>query len=297
MEQNNLAPFHHIYTDNTMKVIHVNDHAQASDLYMYYCGSSACEPGHNFGPAIREHYVLHYILKGKGTLYINGWEFALQEHQGFLLCPGIVSKYVASEEEPWEYIWVGFHGSNAAAYLKMANLSSDYPVFTYNKDNRVQECLQDMVQISDNYTFGAALKMQSLLYQLLADLVDNNTAQLIPSSVTTQYNYVRKALEYVQMHYMDDLNVNKLAEYVNLNRSYLCSIFKKALDLSPQTYITQYRINKACEFLQNPTYSITDISLMVGYKDYAVFQRSFKKVMNQSPKQYRSSLHITTPLE
>lgn len=297
MEENILAPFHHIYTDENMKVIHVKDHAQASDLYMYYCGSSQCEPAHTFGPAIREHYVMHYIVKGTGTLYMNGQEYPLHQNQGFLLCPGIVSKYVASTDEPWEYIWVGFHGSNAAAYLKMANLSSDSPVFTYDKDDKIHTCLNDMIQLIDNYSFGAILKMQALLYQLLADLIDNNTAHLIPSSVTTQYSYVRKALEYVQLHYMNDLNVNKLAEYVNLNRSYLCSIFKKALDISPQTYITQYRINKACEFLQNPTYSITDISLMVGYKDYAVFQRSFKKVMNQSPKQYRNSLHITIPLE
>ena len=289
------APFHHIYTDETMKVIHVNDHATTSDLYMYYCGIEPCEPGHTFGPAIREHYVIHYIVRGKGMLLINGQEYHLQENQGFLLCPGIVSKYIASETEPWEYIWVGFHGSNAASYLKLANLSADNPVFTYDKDDRIKDCLSDMVRISDTYTYGANLKMQSLLYQFMADLVDNNTAHLTPSSITTQYNYVRKALECIQLNYMNDLNVNKLSEYVNLNRSYLCSIFKKALDISPQAYITQYRINKSCEFLQNPTYSITDISLMVGYKDYAVYQRSFKKILNMSPSDYRKSLQITSP--
>ncbi len=291
------APFHHIYTDETMKVIHVNDHASTSDLYMYYCGVEPCEPGHTFGPAIREHYVIHYIVRGEGTLLINGQEYHLHENQGFLLCPGIVSKYIASDTSPWEYIWVGFHGSNAATYLKLANLSSDYPVFTYDKDDRIKNCLKEMVETSETYSYGANLKMQSLLYQFMADLVDNNTAQLTPSSITTQYNYVRKALECIQLNYMNDLNVNKLAEYVNLNRSYLCSIFKKALDTSPQTYITQYRINKSCEFLQNPTYSITDISLMVGYKDYAVYQRSFKKIMNMSPSDYRKSLHITSPNE
>ncbi len=291
--ENLKAPFHHIYTDETMKVIHVNDTAKSSELYMHYCGFSPCEPGHAFGPAIREHYVIHYIVRGHGTLYINGQEYALHENQGFLLCPGIVSKYIASDTDPWEYMWVGFHGSNAAAYLKMANLSSDNPVFSYDKDDRILNCLTDMIKTNDNYSFGADLKMQSLLYQLLADLADNNTAQNIPSSVTTQYNYVRKSLECIQINYMNDLNVNKLAEYVNLNRSYLCSIFKKALNISPQTYITQYRINKACEFLQDPTYSISDISLMVGYKDYAVFQRSFKKILDISPSQYRKSLHIT----
>ncbi len=297
MKKHNLETFHFVDADEAMTVIHVNDQSQASDLTLYYCGISACEPGLTSRPAIREHYVIHYIIRGTGTLYVNGQEYHLHEKQAFLLSPGIVHKYVAGEDDPWEYMWVGFHGFNAATYLKMANLSSSNPVITYDKDDRVYNCLQEMVHTSDNYTLGARLKMQSLLYQFLADLIDNNTAELLPSSVTTQYNYVQKTLDYIQMYYMHDINVNKLAAYVNLNRSYLCSIFKKALDVSPQTYIAQYRINKACEFLQNPTYSISDISLMVGYKDYAVFQRSFKKMMNVSPKQYRSSLHTTEETE
>lgn len=288
------SPLHHIYTDGTMKVVHVNDNSKTSDLYMYYCGSSPCEPGHTFGPAIREHYVIHYILKGEGTLFINKQEYHLHQNQGFLLCPDIISKYQASDTDPWEYIWVGFHGLNASSYLRSANLTSDNPIFTYDKDERLKNCLTDMVNTNDSYTFGANLRMQSLLYQLFAELVDNNTALCKPSSATTQYNYVRKALECIQMNYMSDLNVNKLAEYVNLNRSYLCSVFKKILNTSPQTYIAQYRINRACELLKNPSYSISDISLMVGYKDYAVFQRYFKKVIGLSPNQYRKSLQETS---
>jgi len=284
------APFHHIYTDDTMKVVHVNDNSKAADLFMYYCGSSPCEPGHTFGPAIREHFVIHYIVSGEGTLYINDKEYHLKEKQGFLLCPGIVSKYKASDTDPWEYIWVGFHGLNAASYLRSADLSADNPIFIYDKDDKLKSCMEEMVKTNEDYTFGANLRMQSLLYQLLAELVDNNTAQHKPSSSTTQYNYVRKALECIQMNYMNDLNVNKLAEYVNLNRSYLCSVFKKILNTSPQTYIAQYRMNKACELLKNQTYSISDISLMVGYKDYAVFQRYFKKTIGTSPNQYRKSL-------
>lgn len=284
------APYHHIYTDETMKVVHVNDNSKAADLYMYYCGSSPCEPGHTFGPAVREHYVIHYIISGEGTLFIDGQEYHLHKNQGFLLCPGIVSKYQASNTSPWEYIWIGFHGLNAASYLKSANLSTDNPVFTYDKDEKLKECLADMVKTYDNYSFGANLRMQSLLYQLFAELIDNNTAQRKPNTMTTQYNYVRKSLEFIQMNYMNDLNVNKLAEYINLNRSYLCTLFKKTLNTSPQTYIAQYRINRACELLKNPAYLISDISLMVGYKDYAVFQRYFKKIIGISPSQYRKTL-------
>ncbi|MCR4694472.1 MAG: AraC family transcriptional regulator [Pseudobutyrivibrio sp.] len=284
------APSRQIYTDDTMKVVHVNDNSKSADLFMYYCGSSLCEKGHTFGPAIREHFVIHYIINGEGTLYINKTEYHLHKGQGFLLCPGVVSKYQASMTDPWEYVWVGFHGLNAASYLNSAGLSESNPVFTYDSDDRVLRCMEDMVRTNDSFNLGADLRLQSLLYQLLADLVDNNSSTTKEKSASNQYHYVRKALECIQMNYMNDLNVNSLAEELNLNRSYLSTIFKKVLNTSPQSYLSQYRINKACELLSDNDYPILDIALMVGFKDYATFQRSFKKIMDMSPGDYRKNL-------
>lgn len=278
---------HYFYTDEAVKSLLINENFVASDLYMYYYGTSSCEPGHTFEPTVRDHYVFHYITKGEGTLIIDNAEYELRENQGFLLCPGAVSKYIASETNPLHFSWIGFHGLNALFYMKLANITSENPLFTYNKDDELRNCLHEMEKIQNNRSFGTSLKMQSYLYMLFAILIDNNTAQHVTNSKTTQYNYVRKSLEYIQENYMNDLNVNKLAEYMNLNRSYLCSIFKKILNTSPQTYIAQYRINKACDLLKNSSYSISDISLMIGYKDYAVFQRYFKKVTGLSPNQYR----------
>jgi len=280
-------PRHYFYTDEAVKSLLINENFVASDLYMYYYGTSSCEPGHTFEPTVRDHYVFHYITKGEGTLIIDNREYELRENQGFLLCPCAVSKYIASETNPLHFSWIGFHGLNALFYMKLANLSAENPIFTYDKDNQLRNCLYEIEKLQSDRSFGTSLRMQSYLYMMFAVLIDNNTAQYVTNSKTTQYNYVRKSLEYIQENYMNDLNVNKLAEYMNLNRSYLCSIFKKILNTSPQNYIAQYRINKACDLLKNSSYSISDISLMIGYKDYAVFQRYFKKVTGLSPNQYR----------
>jgi AraC family transcriptional regulator of arabinose operon len=89
------------------------------------------------------------------------------------------------------------------------------------------------------------------------------------------------------MNYMDDLTVASLSDYVGLDRSYLCSIFKKFLNTPPQTYIAKYRINKACELLKNSSCSISEVAMMVGYKDPVVFQKFFKNITGMSPRQYR----------
>ncbi|MCR5255216.1 MAG: AraC family transcriptional regulator [Acetatifactor sp.] len=286
-----LTPWQQTYTDDTMKVIHVMDSAKSPDLYMRYCGMSACEPNHSFGPAMRDHYVIHYIVRGKGTLVIGKNEYHLGPNQGFLLCPNVVSHYRADAEDPWEYAWVGFHGLNAESYLNQASLNAENPVFTYDKDDVIKNCLVEMVNTYDNYKYGTNLRLQSLLYLLMSELIENATASASVEKLPLQHRYIQKAVSYIQMNYMEEtLTVSGLADYVGLDRSYLCSLFKKYLSTSPQSYIAKYRISRACELLENTDYSIGDVSRMIGYKDPVVFQKFFKNITGLSPSRYRKSV-------
>ncbi|WP_081668277.1 AraC family transcriptional regulator [Butyrivibrio sp. MC2013] len=289
--EENRSPWQQLYIDETMKVVHVNDNSKSSDLYMNYCGTSQCEPDHSFGPAMRDHYVIHYVIGGKGVLTIGSNKYELTKGQGFLLCPGVVSQYKADHDDPWEYVWVGFNGLNAQIYLNQAFLNADNPVFTYDKDDTVKNCMLEMVNTYDAYKYATNLKLQSLLYLLLSELVENATRKAPIERMPLQYRYIQKAISYIQMNYMEeDLSVTGLSDYVGLDRSYLCSIFKKYLNTSPQSYISQYRINRACEILKSTSYPISDVSRMIGYKDPVVFQKFFKNIVGMPPSRYRKSV-------
>ena len=72
------------------------------DLGLYQFGREDCAPAHSFGPAIRNHFLFHYILSGKGTLM---WQDGkgkenithLKAGQGFLISPGQITTYVADD--------------------------------------------------------------------------------------------------------------------------------------------------------------------------------------------------------
>ena len=87
-------------------VLHYPDH-RFHDLYLCLCGYSKCAPLHSFGPAVRPHYVLHYIMEGKGRYYAGGTRFDLQAGQGFLIEPDVQTFYQADEKDPWTYLWIG----------------------------------------------------------------------------------------------------------------------------------------------------------------------------------------------
>ena len=88
------------------------------DLGLYQYGWEQCAPLHSFGPFIRNHYLFHYIISGKGMLFshaVNGdvHEYELGAGQGFLICPGQVTTYAACEDDPWKYVWLEFDGLRA----------------------------------------------------------------------------------------------------------------------------------------------------------------------------------------
>ena len=92
-------------------------------LEIYFCGREQCAAGHSFGPAVRPHYLIHFILSGQGRYHVNGDIHHLQAGDAFLIYPGETTFYEADEKNPWEYAWIGFGGESCRALLSSCAFS------------------------------------------------------------------------------------------------------------------------------------------------------------------------------
>jgi two-component system response regulator YesN len=100
-------------------------------------------------------------------------------------------------------------------------------------------------------------------------------------------NEVQKLIDYMLIHYNENISLKRAAEYVNMSEGYLSFVFKKETKKNFIEFITQIRIDKAVEYLRNtdlPSYIIAE---KVGYVNINYFGRIFKKVMGMNPSQYR----------
>lgn len=70
---------------------------------------------------------------------------------------------------------------------------------------------------------------------------------------------------------------------------YFSSIFKQETGQSFVEYLTQVRMERACELLKCTSYRTSEIGEQVGYNDSHYFSSAFKKAMGQSPKEYKAS--------
>lgn len=273
----------------------VNDNLNNIDLNIYSCGIEKCTPGHYFGPAVRDHYLIHYVLDGKGFFKVGDSIYNLEKGQGFLICPNTLTYYEADKSDPWKYTWVGFYGTKAEYYLKQTNLTQEFPIFTYTKDSFLETCLIEMVD-SSKLTKNKEIKLTGLLFVFLYHLISNSEINTNKVTLNLREDYIKNALLYIERNYSRKIYIQDIADYININRAYLHKLFKETLKISPQQYLINYRIEKACELFNNPQLTIGDVSRSVGYYDTFLFSKVFKKVKGMSPSSYRGSVNNKPPV-
>ena len=262
---------------------------QNLDLFLCHSGIENCNPSYSFGPEVRDHYIIHYILDGKGEFTVNNKTYKLGPKEGFLIRPGETTYYKADDKEPWIYMWIGFNGLKSETYLKYANLDENNPIFKYDKNNSLKKYILEILSLNI-MNRSNELKIEGLLYFFLGTLVENNNSNNQMNSNSLTSDYINQSIEYINNNYSSNIKITDIANHVGLNRSYFSNLFTKTLGISPQEYLLSFRIEKACNLLANLQLSIGEISRQVGYVDQLTFSKIFKKVKGLSPKLYRDLL-------
>ena len=85
------------------------------------------------------------------------------------------------------------------------------------------------------------------------------------------------------------------SEHVGLSSSYLCRIFKEETGLSMNAYITNLRMSKAGELLNDTNSYIKEVAISVGFEDQLYFSRLFKRYYGVTPSEYRKPGNSVSP--
>lgn len=108
------------------------------------------------------------------------------------------------------------------------------------------------------------------------------------SSRKSRYRYVDGAKEYIASHYTDgNLTLNEVSDAVGISAPYLSGIFAESEEMGFASYLSNYRVDQAKQFLEQTTQSVTDIGYKCGFNSAQSFSRVFKKNTGFTPGQYR----------
>ena len=252
----------------TFKFSNKVDQQAMMSLSVYNVGRQQCTAGYKWGPAVRDHYLIHYITSGRGTYTVEEKTFSLSAGDTFLIYPGTRVSYQADLLDPWNYEWVGFNGSDARAILNATSFSRDRVVLEgLSCGDQLQAGIRGIYEAFGN-SFSQSLK--------------------IKRQKGRDADVVRSAIGFIDQRYSYAISVEDVADYAGVSRSTLFRIFTRYLEISPKEYLDRYRIRKAMYLLKETDLTIGSIAVSVGYDNGLYFSKAFHKMTGKSPSLYRT---------
>jgi len=128
------------------------------------------------------------------------------------------------------------------------------------------------------------------LLVIFAEQVAALSNQLIVERENAEPPAIARAKAFINENYTEDLSLEQVAKFANMSSFYFCKMFKKFTGVNFTEYVSRIRIEKARNLLLNPNLRISEIAYEVGFQSLTHFNRVFKKVLGQSPTEFRAHL-------
>lgn len=255
-------------------------------MKIYYCGKEDCRPGHFFGPAIRSHYLLHFILEGQGYYKIKEELLQVKAGEAFLIRPGEVTYYEADRKRPWSYAWIAFDGPDSMSLLEERGFTGDDLVgkVDENKKEKVNRLLGEIVTVFDEPNHDEK-ELLGYFYLIMSCMEKREEGK--PSEYDK--GYLKKSIDYIHHNYSYNINISDVARHVGIDRTYLYRIYMRYKKVSPKQYLMAYRLLVAKDMLEHTDYQITEIALSAGFHDASSFCKIFQRAEKMAPLMYRKA--------
>ncbi len=240
------------------------------------------------GPLIKNRFVIHYVISGKGFYNLNGKLYNLQAGDIFFIPANQIISYYPDPQDPWEYFWFEYSGHHAFLLNERAGLSVNAPVYKVQKpENFTLLCDAMLTELNDKTD---DLITVSSIYRLLSTVI-NERFPKTASTVNTRDDLISQIFTHINSNYSSpSLSLTSIAAHFNMNASYLSRFFRQTAGVPISKYIIDLRMTKAVNLLKRRDLSIKYVAISVGYSDPLYFSREFSRLYRISPSSYRKEL-------
>lgn len=230
-------------------------------------------PGHS-----HNFYEIEYIISGKGYININDVQYPIKENTLFFFTP--LDFEIIEVIDDVKLLNIAFSPEwvheSIASELTSYTIIDDY-FFPYVE----RICNEYRTNKQFNHTI-----IENMLTIMLIDISRNIHENEIKSGSRYDKN-IRKAINYIHLHFKNNINLEEVAKITYLSPAYFSTFFKKSTNISFLQYLTDLRLTYAKRLLINTKISITDICYNSGFSSFSNFSRLFKAKYGTTPRLYR----------
>jgi AraC-like DNA-binding protein len=287
--------------NNSFKYLTNNNEDTSWGLYLTVAGFTRVLPDSDYPPAghptgynftwqngrILHEYQINYITEGGGIMETISGTYKINEGSVILLRPNLWHRYRPLKHKGWMEHYIGFKGEFADKMINNSEYLRESPVIQIGFQESIINNFQDIL----NHVKGEKPGYQ----QICSGLVMHILGQII--SIKKNENFkrshiektIQKACLIIRDNPLKNLNIEEMANELNIDYSLFRKTFKKYTGFSPKQYHTSLRVKQAVHMLRGTDLSIKEISSNLGFCSVFYFNKLFKEKTGRTPSVYRNS--------
>lgn len=201
----------------------------------------------------------------------------LREWDHHLLLFAIQNIYSELLEQWQPYIIFHDKADNLVAITNIHNVREWYEL-SISLQQAIEEHLKQVVITVQHPLTEDLASIPSTYHELILEL--NRKVSYTPVVLLAQ-----KHIE--TYFYKEELSLQELADTIQISPTYLSRLLKNEIGVSFVEYLTHVRVQKAIQFMNDPSVKLYEVAEKVGYSNQHYFSTAFKRVMGSSPAEYR----------
>ncbi len=237
---------------------------------------------------------LFYVINGQGAFLAEGSKFPVKQNDMVIINPHVQHTEKSLPGAPLNYIVLGIEGLSfsfgrlATARAGVSSQPTPDTVYKHNMSKtNVYSYLNIMLEEITEQKEDYEAVCQNLLEVLLICILRSGSLSVVPDNSRLLNRECTQIKNYLDANYSEDITLDTLAALTHMNKYYLAHTFTKYMGLSPINYLLQKRIQEGKSLLESTSYSIAQISDLLGFSSQSYFSQAFRKATGMTPMQYR----------
>jgi len=273
---------------------------EAWGLYLTVAGCARVMPGVDYPPPghptgynfnwdkgrVLHEYQVNYITEGEGILELSSGNFPVQEGSVLLIRPDQWHRYRPVKEIGWKEHYLGFNGSFTHQFFNGNGFETEQPVFHIGFQDKVMQSLYDVISLVKDEKSGYQQVCSGLVIHILGLILFLKRNKNFSGGGIE--SIIQKACLVIRERLNRNLNVEALANELDVGYSLFRKAFRKYTGLSPVQYHLSLRLKQANYLLSSTSMSIKEIAFHLGFCSVYYFSKLFKEKNGITPGEYRN---------
>lgn len=258
--------------------------ARSAFFYVQETGYYKLKESHKAFRKNLDSFLFVMVLSGSGTLMYDNKSYPLHTGSCFFINCMTPYYHQSSSTDPWELIWVHFHGATSKEYYRyFSSLSS--PVWAPQSFQDLKDKMERLLDVNHHSDLSAEIASSRLIMDILSIILED--IKCAHEILTPAQQKMQEVRQFLDAHYTDKFSLDELSGLFFLSKYHLCREFKECFGISPNQYVISKRITMAKKLLRFSDLSLDDIAEKCGFYDKSYLNRQFKNSEGQTATEFR----------